>query len=174
MRAVLAATVAASVVWCGLASFALGDPGPWRRTTPRAVLEEQTDQTLALRVPTGRAWGIESRPHPVEPGRAYRVGARLDVTEPSVRSSFLRVAFYARGDGRGRQGLVIDGELVPGGTDRPSEVEFVAPEWARSVKVRVLVRRYEGPLVAELPVHASVGPLHLTARPPAVILREVD
>jgi hypothetical protein len=171
----LIALALAAMVTSALGLVARADPGPWRRTTPRAVLEARGEQEFLLRVPSGRAWGIQSVAEPVEPGKTYRVGARLDVMEQAARGSFVRVAFYSRPDGRGRQGLVVDGDIVPGGDHRLSEACFVVPEWARSVKVRVLVRRFVSPLIAEQPVHASVGALQpYVGRPPPVVLREVD
>lgn len=171
---VLVVTLLAALVVCVVPSVAHADPGPWRRTTPRAVLD-LIGEELMLRVPAGRAWGIQSRPQLVQPGAALRVAARLDVLEQEARGAFIRVAFYARSDGRGRQRLVVDGQNVRGGEDRISEARFVVPEWAKSVKVRVLMRRYGSPLVADVPVHAWVGALEpYLGRPPPVILREVD
>src|SRR5258705_12200113 len=72
----------------------------FRRTTPRATLEEDAG-TFTLGVPSGRAWGIESDLRPLPPERAIAV--RLAVSDGEVREAFARIAYYASATGRPRQ-----------------------------------------------------------------------
>src|SRR6266496_3879375 len=96
---------------------ALGDDGPtrFRRTTPRASLEEAAG-TFALGVPSGRAWGIESELRPLPAERALAV--RLVVADDEVREAFARVAYYASATGRPRQIAIVDSEAVAAGEGR--------------------------------------------------------
>lgn len=139
----------------------------WRRTTPRAELAAGTD-ALLLRVPEGRAWGITSQALPLP----ATVRAFLEVPAHGVREAFVRVAFYRDPEGRGRQELVMDGALVRAGEAGESAVRLKAPDWARSVKVRVLVRREPEPMPWPVRVlMLDMGPP--TAHGSGVVLREV-
>jgi len=88
---------------------ASADPGPFRRTTPRADVARSGDWTL-LGIPGGRAWGIESGLRPLEGSRLITVD--LAVLDLLVREAFVRVAYYARGDGRSRQLATADSAPV--------------------------------------------------------------
>lgn len=112
----------------------------WRRTTPRATAEV-ADGVLSLRVPPGRAWGVESAPIAIEAGRTYRARARIAVPSDPVAEAFLRVALYERADGRGRQRARLDSPASRSGEAAERDVHFVTPLWARAVKLRLLVRR---------------------------------
>ncbi len=158
-----------------LPSQALADDDPlrWRRTTPRARFDE-AGGLIALRVPAGRAWGIESRSIEVESGRSYRV--RLDLEVPDEpESAFLRLAYYARPDGRGRQRQRVDSAPVTSGAAGQRSLDFLAPAWARAVKFRVLVRRSSNGAAPEDPVRARLSELRsLDAPAPSTVLRDVD
>jgi len=134
---------------------ASADPGPFRRTTPRADVVRSGDWTL-LGIPGGRAWGIESALRPLaEPGPIW---VDLAVLDPAVREAFVRVAYYARIDRRSRQLAIADSPLVtaalgPAGT--VLAVRLDPPPGAVAYRIRVL-----GRLIArELP--ASGGAIHL-------------
>src|SRR4029453_19323255 len=73
----------------------------FRRTTPRAALEEEAG-TFTLGVPSGRAWGIESELRPLPPERALAV--RLAVSDDEVREAFPRIAYSPSAPGRPRRG----------------------------------------------------------------------
>ena len=79
------------------AAAADDDRTHFRRTTPRASLEEEAG-TFTLGVPSGRAWGIESELRPLPAERALAV--RLVVADDEVREAFARVAYYASATGR--------------------------------------------------------------------------
>ena len=113
------------------------DPPYFRRTTPRASLEEQGG-SFTLGVPAGRAWGIESELRPIPPGRALAV--RLSVADDEVREAFARVAYYASATGRPRQIAVVDSEAVAAGESRLVFVALDPPPGAVAYRVRVLVR----------------------------------
>lgn len=172
----LALLLAAAAALAAVPLPASADDGlRWRRTTPRAVLVEEAGG-LVLRVPSGRAWGAESSAISVEPARAYRARAVLEVPEGAARGAFLRVAAYARPDARGRQGARFDSPLVtPGRTERLA-LDFVAPAWARAVKLRVLVRRGADATDPVSAVRARDPGLRRIdrAQPPPVILRPGD
>lgn len=113
----------------------------FRRTTPRASLED-ADGTLALGVPSGRAWGIESdlRPLPSERGLVVR----LSVGDDDVREAFARVAYYASATGRPRQIAIADSEAVAAGEGRLLFVALDPPPGAVAYRVRVLARLRPG------------------------------
>src|SRR4029453_14651628 len=77
------------------------DPTPFRRTTPRATLEEEAG-AFTLGVPSGRAWGIESELRPLPAERALAV--RLAVSDDEVREAFPRIAYSPSAPGRPRRG----------------------------------------------------------------------
>lgn len=114
----------------------------FRRTTPRAALEEAAER-LAFGVPAGRAWGIESELRRL-PARARAVSLELAVSDPSVREAFVRVAYYARAAGRSRQLAVSDSVHVTPGEARRVTVELAPPEEAVAYRVRVLARLVPG------------------------------
>lgn len=117
------------------------DPPHFRRTTPRASLEEQAG-SFTLGVPAGRAWGIESELRPIPPGRAFAV--RLSVADDEVREAFARVAYYASATGRPRQIAVVDSEAVAAGESRLLFVALDPPPGAVAYRVRVLARLRAG------------------------------
>ena len=117
------------------------DPPHFRRTTPRASLEEQAG-SFTLGVPAGRAWGIESELRPIPPGRALAV--RLGVADDGVREAFARVAYYASATGRPRQIAVVDSEAVAAGESRVLFVPLDPPPGAVAYRVRVLARLRAG------------------------------
>jgi len=128
--------------------FALGaapasaDPGPFRRTTPRADVARSGDWTL-LGIPGGRAWGIESGLRPLEGSRLVTV--ELAVIDPAVREAFVRVAYYARGDTRSRQLAIGDSPLVtaaigPEGTTLALRLD--PPPGAVAYRIRLLGRLF--------------------------------
>lgn len=117
------------------------DPPHFRRTTPRASLEEQAG-SFTLGVPAGRAWGIESELRPIPPGRALAV--RLSVADDEVREAFARVAYYASATGRPRQIAVVDSEAVAAGESRLLFVALDPPPGAVAYRVRVLARLRAG------------------------------
>ena len=113
----------------------------FRRTTPRATLEEDAG-TLTLGVPSGRAWGIESELRPLPPERAIAV--RLAVSDDDVREAFARIAYYASATGRPRQIAIADSEAVAAGEGRVLFVPLDPPPGAVAYRVRVLARLRAG------------------------------
>ncbi|MEP6693267.1 MAG: hypothetical protein ABJB39_01330 [Chloroflexota bacterium] len=113
----------------------------FRRTTPRASLEEEAG-AFTLGVPSGRAWGIESELRPLPPERALAV--RLSVADGDVREAFARVAYYATATGRPRQIAIADSEAVAPGETRVLFVALDPPPAAVAYRVRVLVRLRAG------------------------------
>ena len=113
----------------------------FRRTTPRASLEEEAG-TFTLGVPSGRAWGIESelRPLPPEGGLAVRIS----VSDDDVREAFARVAYYASATGRPRQIAIADSEAVAAGETRVLFVPLEPPPGAVAYRIRVLARLRAG------------------------------
>ena len=109
----------------------------FRRTTPRAALEEDAG-TFTLGVPSGRAWGIESELRPLPPERALVV--RLSVADDEVREAFARVAYYASATGRPRQIAVVDSEWLAAGEGRLLFVALEPPPGAVAYRVRILAR----------------------------------
>lgn len=174
MRVLVALLLAAVALSLAPERALADDAFRWRRTTPRAIVE-QVDATLSLRVPGGRAWGVESAPSPVNPSSSYRVRVAFDVPSDADANAFLRLAFYARPDARGRQRARSDSARVGRGISAERSVDFVAPSWARAVKLRLLVRRPTPSEPASEPVRAHVLELRaLDGSAPRTVLREVD
>lgn len=120
------------------ATAASADDGPgFRRTTPRAPLTV-TAEELWFGVPAGRAWGLESRLIPL--GAHRSVALDLAVRDPAVREGFVRIAWYAREDGRPRQLAVDDSPAVAAGVERRVVLRLEPPEGAVAFRVRVLAR----------------------------------
>ena len=119
------------------------DDGPgFRRTTPRSPLRIAGEE-LAFGVPAGRAWGLESRL--VRIGReGTTVAIDLAVSDPAIREGFVRVAWYARDDGRPRQIAIEDAPAVLAGIERRIVVRLAPPEDAVAFRIRVLARVSEG------------------------------
>lgn len=113
----------------------------FRRTTPRASLEEEAG-TFTLGVPSGRAWGIESELRPLPPERALAV--RISVSDDDVREAFARVAYYSSATGRPRQIAIADSEAVGAGETRVLFVPLDPPPGAVAYRIRVLARLRAG------------------------------
>ena len=113
----------------------------FRRTTPRASLEEEAG-TFTLGVPSGRAWGIESELRPLPPERALAV--RISVSDDDVREAFARVAYYSSATGRPRQIAIADSEAVAAGETRVLFVALDPPPGAVAYRIRVLARLRAG------------------------------
>ena len=120
---------------------ASADPGPFRRTTPRASLYGDAGG-LIVGIPSGRAWGIESGLIPLD--GAGRVTLRLAVDDPDVAEAFVRIAYYARLDARTRQLETRDSPSVRVGDDRRVVVVLDPPLAAVAYRVRVLGRLVSG------------------------------
>ena len=117
------------------------DPPPhFRRTTPRASLEEDAG-SITLGVPSGRAWGIESELRALPPEGALAV--RLSVSDDDVREAFARIAYYASATGRPRQIAVADSEAVGAGEGRVLFVPLDPPPGASRLSLarHTFVRR---------------------------------
>ena len=123
------------------AAAADDDRTHFRRTTPRASLEEEAG-TFTLGVPSGRAWGIESELRPLPAERALAV--RLVVADDEVREAFARVAYYASATGRPRQIAIVDSEAVAAGEGRLLFVALDPPPGAVAYRIRVLARLRAG------------------------------
>jgi hypothetical protein len=113
----------------------------FRRTTPRATLEEAAG-TFTLGVPSGRAWGIESELRPLP--REGALAVRLAVSDEEVREAFARIAYYASATGRPRQIAIADSETLAAGEGRVLFVPLDPPPGAVAYRVRVLVRLRAG------------------------------
>ena len=126
---------------------AVADDGlGFRRTTPRAPLRIAGEE-LVFGVPAGRAWGLESRL--VRIGReGATVAIDLAVSDPAIREGFVRVAWYARDEGRSRQIAIEDAPAVLAGIERRIVVRLAPPEDAVAFRVRVLARVSEGSLAS--------------------------
>lgn len=138
-RTVLIALVLLAVV--AAPAVADDDRTHFRRTTPRASLEDQAG-FFTLGVPSGRAWGIESELRPLPPERALAV--RLSVGDDEVREAFARVAYYASATGRPRQIEVVDSAAVGAGEGRLLFVALDPPPGAVAYRVRILARLRAG------------------------------
>jgi hypothetical protein len=117
------------------------DPPHFRRTTPRASLDEEAGNIM-LGVPAGRAWGIESELRLLPPEGALAV--RLSVSDDGVREAFARIAYYASAKGRPRQIAVADSETVSAGQGRVLFIPLDPPPGAVAYRVRVLARLQPG------------------------------
>lgn len=113
----------------------------FRRTTPRASLEEEAG-TFTLGVPSGRAWGIESELRPLPPEQGLAV--RISVSDDDVREAFARVAYYSSATGRPRQIAIADSEAVAAGETRVLFVALDPPPGAVAYRIRVLARLRPG------------------------------
>jgi hypothetical protein len=136
--------IAVALILCAVSAApaaADDDRSHFRRTTPRASLEE-ANGTFTLGVPSGRAWGIESELRPLPPERALAV--RLSVTDDDVREAFARVAYYARATGRSRQIAIADSEAVTPGESRVVLMALDPPPGAVAYRIRVLARLRAG------------------------------
>jgi hypothetical protein len=130
------------------------DPPVFRRTTPRASLDEDAGN-ITLGVPAGRAWGIESELRPLPPEGALAV--RLSVSDDDVREAFARIAYYASTKGRPRQIAVADSEAVGAGEGRVLFVPLDPPPGAVAYRVRVLARMHPDALRSrDDAIHARV------------------
>lgn len=138
-RTISLALVLLAVV--GAPAAADDDRPQFRRTTPRAALEENAG-TLTLGVPSGRAWGIESELRELPTERALAV--RLDVRDDDVREAFARVAYYASATGRPRQIAVADSEAVASGEGRLLLMALDPPPGAVAYRIRILARLRAG------------------------------
>ena len=131
----------AALVAVGTPVAADDDRVQFRRTTPRASLQERAG-ALTLGVPSGRAWGIESELRPLPPEGALAV--RLHVSDDDVREAFARIAYYASATGRPRQIGIADSEAVAAGEARVLFVPLDPPPGAVAYRVRVLARLRPG------------------------------
>ena len=178
MRVVrLAALGSIALVLAAAAAGAADDRLRWRRTSPHALIGVR-GADLLLQVIGGRARGAQSAPVRIDPSGAYR--ARVDLAVPEdahARGAFLRLALYARADGRGRQALRLDTPLVSSGSDSERIIDFAAPSWAHAAKLRLLVRPEPGLTEVAVPVRARDASLRVIVperRVPEVVLREPD
>jgi len=118
----------------------------FRRTTPRASLQIVGDE-LVFGIPAGRAWGLESRLIRIGRGGAT-VALDLAVSDPAIREGFVRIAWYARDEGRSRQIEIEDAPVVLAGIERRIVVRLDPPDGAVALRVRVLARVGEGALAS--------------------------
>ena len=117
------------------------DGTTFRRTTPRAPIRVTVDE-IAFGIPSGRAWGLESRLIPIRGGAS--VALDLGVGDELVRESFVRIAWYGRDEGRPRQMLVEDAPDVLPGVRRRVVMQLAPPDGAVAFRVRVLARVVPG------------------------------
>lgn len=113
------------------------DGTTFRRTTPRAPLRVAADE-LVFGIPSGRAWGLESRL--IRIGSHATVALDLGVRDQEIREAFVRIAWYDRDEGRPRQMLVEDAPVVLPGVERRVVMQLEAPEGAVAFRIRVLAR----------------------------------
>lgn len=151
------------------------DGTTFRRTTPRAPLRVAVDE-LVFGVPSGRAWGLESRL--IRVGSHASVALDLGVRDQEIREAFVRIAWYDRDEGRPRQMLVEDAPVVLPGVERRVVMQLEAPEGAVAFRIRVLARltpgtpasREDALAVARVRVDPSIRPrpalTRLWAEPP--------
>lgn len=127
----------------GIAAPAAADDDlRFRRTTPRSPLHLAGDE-LAFGVPAGRAWGLESQLIRIGPGGGT-VALDLAVNDAAVSEGFVRIAWYARDEGRPRQIAIEDAPAVLAGIERRSVLRLDPPEGAIAFRVRVLARLRAG------------------------------
>ncbi len=139
------------------------DGTTFRRTTPRAPLRVAADE-LVFGIPSGRAWGLESRL--IRIGSHATVALDLGVRDQEVREAFVRIAWYDRDAGRPRQMLVEDAPFVLPGVERRVVMQLEAPEGAVAFRIRVLARltpgtpasREDALAVARVRVDPSIRP----------------
>lgn len=122
-----------------LATSALAESGPpYRRTTPRGSFGVVGPE-LVVGVPGGRAWGIESALIPV-PEQRTAIRAEIEVSDPTVREAFVRVAWYDRATGRPKQFALTDARYVRAGETATLEIALDPPAGAVAYRLRVLAR----------------------------------
>lgn len=139
MSKLLARVLCAIGVAAALAFSANAESGPpYRRTTPRGSFGE-VGPALAVGVPGGRAWGIESALIPV-PDQLSGFRATVEVSDGEVREAFVRVAWYDRATGRPRQFALTDTRFVRAGDTATLEIALDPPAGAVAYRVRVLAR----------------------------------
>lgn len=139
-RSLGVALVVAGLV-AALGSPAGADPGTFRRTTPRAVLVD-TGDALVLGIPASRAWGVESGLRPL--GGDRRLTIVLAVDDPEVAEAFVRIAYYARDEGRSRQLAIQDSAAVRDRAAARLTVILDPPPGAVAYRVRILGRLTPG------------------------------
>ena len=145
MRRSLISLLCLGVVLVG-GAWASADPGgPFRRTTPRGFLDREAGG-LAIGIPEGRAWGIESALVPLP--SAERLTVELTVDDPDVAEAFVRVAYYAVADRRSRQLVTVDSPFVRLGPERRVTIDLEPPAGAVAYRVRVLGRLVAGAQVS--------------------------
>lgn len=120
------------------APAAADDDVRFRRTTPRAPLQVTSDE-LVFGVPAGRAWGLESQLIRIGRGGAS-VALDLAVDDPAISEGFVRIAWYARAEGRPRQIAIEDAPEVAHGIERRIIVRLDPPDDAVAFRIRVLAR----------------------------------
>ena len=140
------------------------DGTTFRRTTPRAPLQVIADG-LRFGIPSGRAWGLESRLISVRAGAS--VALDLGVRDDLIREAFVRIAWYDRDAGRPRQILTEDAPFVLAGIERRVVMYLEPPDGAVAFRIRVLARVTPG-TPASREDGVSVGRLRVD---PAVRLR---
>lgn len=113
------------------------DGTTFRRTTPRAPMSVSAEQ-IVFGIPSGRAWGLESRLVPIRGGAS--VALDLGVSDELISEAFVRIAWYDRDEGRPRQILVEDAPVVLPGVQRRVVMQLEPPDGAVAFRVRVLAR----------------------------------
>ena len=129
--------LAVAALTLALGSPAAADPGAFRRTTPRAVLVD-SGGALVLGIPASRAWGVESGLRPLAGAR--QVTIVLAVDDPDVSGAFVRVAYYARDEGRSRQLAIQDSAVVRDSAAARLTIVLDPPPGAIAYRVRILGR----------------------------------
>ena len=162
-RSLLACIVLWSVLFASVASADPGDTDPTdpfghiRRTSPRTSVGRDAGG-LIVGIPRGRAWGIESELLPL--AGTDRVTLVLAVDDPDVREAFVRVAYYARAEGRSRQLATRDSRFVRVGEDRRIVIDLDPPPAAVAYRVRVLGRLDGGAVLSRVDaIHVRPDPL---------------
>ena len=162
-RSFLGCIVLSSVLSASVASADPGDTDPTdpfghvRRTNPRASIGRDAGG-LIVGLPRGRAWGIESALLPL--AGTDRLTLVLAVDDPEVREAFVRIAYYARAEGRSRQLATQDSPFVRVGLDRRIVIDLVPPPPAVAYRVRVLGRLVEGAVLSRVDaIHVRPDPL---------------
>jgi len=145
MRRSLITLLCIGVVFVGGSSASADPGGPFRRTTPRGFLDRDGGG-LAIGIPEGRAWGIESALQPLP--SADRLTVELTVDDPDVAEAFVRVAYYAVAERRSRQLVTVDSPFVRLGPERRVTIDLEPPAGAVAYRVRVLGRLVAGAQVS--------------------------
>ncbi|MEP7004311.1 MAG: hypothetical protein ABI888_07195 [Chloroflexota bacterium] len=167
-RSVLLVAVAVLVASVSPAS---ADPGgPFRRTTPRGVLDQDA-RGLIIGIPAGRAWGVEGLLHPLDPmAGPAELTVELAVDDPDVAEAFVRVAYYAVSDRRSRQLATVDSPFVRVGLDRQLRILLQPPPGAVAFRVRVLGRLVTGASISRSDAIRArlIGPAEQGPRRPSL------